>query len=286
MFTVEAKGRVSPRDVAAGSMTIRQKGIPMSDSTSDNDARPMTTLGWVAGGIIVVGIVLALILLVRPFATPATAVPLKNAEPSKSVAGATQWAAVLRSPLAGPTGGVDLSWLKTGVTDDGRPWIGSEHPVLEIDEFVDFQCPRCCEACPFLQRMFTRFPDKIRIYVRHLPRSSDGVPEAVDGSSPSCQLARAAICAGRQHQYWEAHDYLFHHRAQLASKNTCVSTLCRYLGLDEEVFRRCLDDPSVRRALARDLDDAQRLGIRETPTFVAGGKTYRGGIPDAVLDSL
>jgi protein-disulfide isomerase len=258
----------------------------MSKSDSDNDARPMTTVGLVAGGVIVVGIVLALILLVGPLGKPNAASPTQETgSAAPSGAGATQWAAVLRTPLEGGAE-ADLSWLKTGVTDEGRPWIGAEHPTLELDEFVDFQCPRCCEACPFLQRLFTRFPDKVRIYIRHLPHSPEGVPEAADSQSRSCQLARAAICAGRQGRYWEAHDYLFHHRDQLASKNTCVSTLCRQLGLDEEAFRRCLSDPSVQAVLARDVDDARKLGIRATPTFVAGGKPYRGGIPDEVVDAL
>jgi protein-disulfide isomerase len=257
----------------------------MGSSVSDNEAQRKNIVGWVAGSVLVVGVVLALILLTRPLAKTTAASPSQAPSPALSGAQANQWAAVLRAPLDGG-GAEDMSWLKTGITDDGRPWIGAEHPVLELDEFVDFQCPRCCEACPFLQRLFARFPNKVRIYIRHLPRTAEGVPEEADGSSRSCQLTRAAICAGRQGRYWEAHDYLFHHRAEMGSKHTCVSALCRQLGLDEEVFRRCLDEPSVQKALARDVDDARKLGIRETPTFVAGGTTYRGGIPDDVVDAL
>jgi protein-disulfide isomerase len=254
----------------------------MSEAAPDNERRfPVGVGTLVAAAVVLVAGIVLLVLAKRTVQAGTVGVPSAPGVVSAPAVGAAmQWATVLSTPWDGGVVPGDLSWLRTGVTEDGRPWMGAARPALEIDEFVDFQCPRCCEACPFLQRLFTRFPDKVRIYIRNLPRTAEGVVDKTDGASRSCQLARAAICAGRQGRYWEAHDYLFHHREQMSERQTCVTAMCQALGLDDVAFRTCLEDPSVNQALGRDVADAQKLGIRETPTFVAGGKAYRGGIPD------
>ncbi len=259
----------------------------MSDVMSDKSHRLEARTATIAAAAIVLVLGGASILLVRR----ALGTPPGGASPAPAVAAAApasaamQWAAVLRTSVgSGPA--QDLSWLQTGVANDGRPWMGAAHPSLEIDEFVDFQCPKCCEACPFLQRLFARFPNQVRIYMRHLPRTQAGASAADDPGSRSCQMASAAICAGRQGQYWEAHDYLFSHREQLSEQHTCAAALCQTLGLDYHAFRSCMEDPAVRQSLERDATDARNLGITETPTFVVQGKAYARAIPDEVLAGL
>jgi protein-disulfide isomerase len=101
---------------------------------------------------------------------------------------------------------------------------------------------------------------KLRYVVRDLPLESIH-PQAF-------KAAEATHCAAEQGKYWELHDRLFANQQQLDRAG--LGAHARALGLDGAAFDRCLDGGKYAERVRKDVNEAQRLGIGGTPTFLVG----------------
>jgi protein-disulfide isomerase len=90
----------------------------------------------------------------------------------------------------------------------------------------------------------------------------------------------AALCAGRQGRFWEMNDLLFQQAEEIRQQDLPVRGLAERLALSLEEFDCCMGDPATRDLLARDIAEANRLGIRGTPAFRIDGQIYYGKVPD------
>jgi protein-disulfide isomerase len=103
--------------------------------------------------------------------------------------------------------------------------------------------------------------------------------------------ALAAFCAGEQEAFWPYHDALF--ASDDLSPEWLGQTAAR-LGLNLPRFESCLGSEKARAAVLADAQEARRLGINGTPTFVINGKPVSGavgfndfkGLIDRALESL
>jgi protein-disulfide isomerase len=84
----------------------------------------------------------------------------------------------------------------------------------------------------------------------------------------------AARCAGVSGKYWPYHDRLF--AAQPRFRRGDLLAYAGELGLDPEMFARCLDERRFAADVERDVDEAQALGINSTPTFLINGRRVIG----------
>jgi protein-disulfide isomerase len=145
----------------------------------------------------------------------------------------------------------------------GDPRLGRSEALIGIVEFSDYQCPYCSG---FHQEIF---PKLRKEYL------DTGVVQFIHKDLPLSQIhpqalpaALAANCAGKQRHYWEMHDALYLNRGQLGP--ALYSDLARKFKLDEHQFSSCLTDPDSMKQIQRDVDEAQRLGVNATPSFVIG----------------
>ncbi|MFN2530599.1 MAG: thioredoxin domain-containing protein [Pyrinomonadaceae bacterium] len=136
-------------------------------------------------------------------------------------------------------------------------------PVV-VREFSDFQCPYCKEVQDVIARLLKEYPTRVRLVFTNLP---------LDIHSQSFPSARAAYCAGKQGRFWDYHDALF------ASRNISpdfFQRLSEQLGLNTVLFEKCLGSDESNAAVLADLQEARRLGIAGTPTFIVNGRVLRG----------
>jgi protein-disulfide isomerase len=94
------------------------------------------------------------------------------------------------------------------------------------------------------------------------------------------KAAEAARCAGDQDKYWDMHDKLFANQNQLQ-----VAKLPEYakaIGLNESEFDACLTKGKYANAVSKDMEQANTLGVRGTPTLVLG-RTDGDKVKDAVI---
>ena len=100
--------------------------------------------------------------------------------------------------------------IPAGVTAEGHPWIGAEHPVLEITEFTDYQCFQCRKMHLYLRELIARYPDKIRLVHRNYPMDHEFNPIVKEPfHSGSGRMALLAIHAAASGSFWELNDLLF-----------------------------------------------------------------------------
>jgi protein-disulfide isomerase len=163
---------------------------------------------------------------------------------------------------------------------DGFPSVGPKDAPIVIVEFSDFQCPYCARFHDqTLQSLLAAYPGKIRFVYRHFPLSSI--------HSNAFRAAEASMCAYEQGAFWLYHDRIYENQAKLGSE--LFVQIASDLGLDLESFRSCLVNEDYKDQVQSDVDFADSLGVRSTPTFFINGLPFIGAQPlDAfkqVIDS-
>lgn len=144
------------------------------------------------------------------------------------------------------------------------PAIGATQASVIITEFSDFQCPYCRESFKINKQILQAYGDNVKLIFKHLPLHSRSFP-----------AARASFCANEQKRFWEYHDALF---ATEDMSDEGLSKTAEKLDLNMPKFNACLTSETSRQAVLKDLQEAKRLGIDGTPTFIVNGKMFRGAI--------
>jgi protein-disulfide isomerase len=158
---------------------------------------------------------------------------------------------------------------RVNVSTDGDPSLGPEDAPVTIVEFGDYQCPFCqVWYQQTFDQLMANYPNKIRFVYRDFPLA--GHPE-------SLPAAEAADCAGEQGDYWKFHDALYN--GQYTLGRAAYEQYAADQGLDIAVFTACLDDHRYQDEVEADADDAARLGLSGTPSFVINGRILIGALP-------
>lgn len=152
------------------------------------------------------------------------------------------------------------------------PVQGNAAAPVTIVEYADFQCPSCDAFFRTVE------PRLVNAYVK------TGKAKLVFKNFPwigeeSRRAAEAAACAGAQGRFWEYHDLLYTDQRGENSGAFSVPRLKRFaaqLGLDQTSFDACVDGRAYEAAVAADLQEAERLGLTGTPTFVIDGQRIVG----------
>jgi predicted DsbA family dithiol-disulfide isomerase len=140
-----------------------------------------------------------------------------------------------------------------------------EAPVVLV-EYGDYECPHCQEVYPILHELKEQMGDRVAYVYRHFP---------ISRQHPSAQLAaEAAEAAAAQGKFWEMHHRLFTHQNELAFDDLLVHA--RAIGLDEDTFRRALDEHTYAGRVREDFMSGVRSGVNGTPTFYVNGARYDG----------
>jgi protein-disulfide isomerase len=162
--------------------------------------------------------------------------------------------------------------------------MGKADAPLTMVAFVDYECPFCrrfdVETFPRLKKEWID-AGKLRYVVRDLPLEFH--PRAQKASE-------ASYCAADQGKYWEMRDVLVQNQQKLDPDSLVAHA--KGLGLAEAPFRQCLDGGKYAAPVKASLDEARKLGVSGTPTFVigkTGGDALRGvkvigALPFAVFE--
>ncbi len=96
----------------------------------------------------------------------------------------------------------------------------------------------------------------------------------MEGIHPNALSAsKAAYCAGQQDPrlFWALHDWLFANQNAWSSARNAADQFRQQalaLGVDASRYDACVADARTQAAIQRDVNEATRLGIRSTPTFI------------------
>src|SRR5215510_12497199 len=138
---------------------------------------------------------------------------------------------------------------------------------IEIVVFSDFQCPFCAHFATAVREVQSKGIEGVptTIKFKHFPLSIH----------PAALLAhQAAVAAAEQGKFWEMHDLLFTHQADVSREN--ILLYAKTLGLNLERFKSTLDSERTRQLIEADRVEGEKLGIKGTPSFFINGNRYSG----------
>jgi protein-disulfide isomerase len=162
---------------------------------------------------------------------------------------------------------------------------GPPQALLTISEFVDFRCPQCARARETLSQFQQSNPDKVRVVFRHYPLDQACNSALSQQVHPgACAGAFAAECAGEQGKFWEYADILFADQKQYTRQD--LQNYARTVGLDVERFTQCMNDGRTTSLVRADIEEAERINVKATPTLVINGHLIEGLLPPQKLSLI
>lgn len=118
--------------------------------------------------------------------------------------------------------------------------------------------------------MLEKYPNEVKL-----------VHKFVTAHDFSMKAATAAMAANDQGKFWEFHDQLFENQDSLSDAK--LIEIAKTLQLDLKRFNNKLQDPALPEFIARDFDDAKKLGVLATPwVYVNGRHLTERSLPDLI----
>jgi len=155
--------------------------------------------------------------------------------------------------------------------------VGVKSAELKIAVFYDYQCPFCKRMEETLKRVRVKYPQKVVVVYRHFPLN--------EVHSRARELAVAAECASRQDMFLTYHETLFTNQSRL--EKASLDSLANEVGVpDISQFNACISQERPLEKVKRDVQVAQRLGVKVTPTLFINDKMVSGAITEAKLRKL
>ena len=153
------------------------------------------------------------------------------------------------------------------VSQPTRHLKGNAESGITLVEYSDFQCPACSAAEPQIQQLVDDFGDKFQLEYRSFPLRQ---------IHPNAQIgAQAAEAAGMQGKFWEMHDKLFENQKEWSESFNPKKYLKKYaqeIGINEKRFLSDLESDTVKKVVNDQYDEAMKIGLPGTPSFVFEGK--------------
>lgn len=151
---------------------------------------------------------------------------------------------------------------KEAISVQGLSLKGNPLARVAIVEYSDFECPFCGkfvkEVLPQIEEKYIA-TGRVAFAFKHFP---------IEGKHPmAVRAAQLSECAGRQGQFWAAHDGIFALKSPLTAE--ALDTTATKMPLNQTTLADCQAAGSLEVVKAH-AQEARKLGIRSTPSFLIG----------------
>jgi protein-disulfide isomerase/uncharacterized membrane protein len=159
------------------------------------------------------------------------------------------------------------------------PTQGATNGPIVVVSYSDFMCPFCRDLAAALHNYLPSASNRVTTYYKHFPLDTACNPHVGQALHPgACELAKGGVCAQESGRFWEYHEKVFAQRWERATRDD-VLRIGGSVGLDASALGACLDAATTKGRLAKDIDEAARVGVASTPTmFVNGRKLQSSGV--------
>lgn len=147
------------------------------------------------------------------------------------------------------------------ITTEGSPFMGKADAPVVMTVFTDYQCPYCARLHPLLKQLVENNKDTLKIVFKNLPLQMHKFAK---------KAASAALAAHSSGKFMEMQDELYKNMNNIDINN--VRKIASDLGLDLDEFERKMNSKEIQRLISMDIMDAEKLGVRGTPTIFINGK--------------
>jgi protein-disulfide isomerase len=115
-----------------------------------------------------------------------------------------------------------------------------------------------------LEQVFKKYPNEVKLVHKNFPLRNHKYAQ---------KAAAAALAANRQGKFWEFHDRLFKNPNRLNDQK--LQEIARELTLNEEKFKKDMQDTEILKMISQDIRDGVKAGVRGTPTIFINGRLLR-----------
>lgn len=182
--------------------------------------------------------------------------------------------ALLKGGKAAPKPPAEPRIVSIGFRD--APSLGAADAPVVMVEFVDYQCGYCrryhVSTFDSLRKRYVE-SGKVRYVVKDLPLPFHGQARG------AALAARCVAELGGREAYWRMADALFLNQAKLSAE--LIERLAGEQGIDPARLGACAADKKTAERIDADVQEAGRVGITGTPSFVIG--TAKGDIVTGTL---
>jgi protein-disulfide isomerase len=155
--------------------------------------------------------------------------------------------------------------------EEGRSMLGDPDAPITIVEFSDFQCPHCSKANAVVKEVLEKYKGTVKVVFMHMPLQELGVRAAAYFEAAQLQDPQKA---------WMLHDLLFAGReAYRDSGEAWLKDAAQSIGLDVERLEEDAASELVLQRIQAHVAEAERIGLRGTPSFIVGGVLLPGYAP-------
>jgi len=136
------------------------------------------------------------------------------------------------------------------------PYRGLRNAPITLIVFSSFTCQACAQSSEVLDQLLALYPQKLKIVWKDLPSDLNLAQTA----------AIAARCSQQQGKFWQYHDELYKEQANLSAET--FNQIAVGLGLNQEIFNRCLSGQQTLPLVQYGLQDATQAGVNNVPFFM------------------
>ncbi len=151
--------------------------------------------------------------------------------------------------------------------------IGTSTPKLTIVEFSSFSCPKSKNSFTKIRQLGLKYKNDVKIIFRHYPTDEN-----------SFLLSQVSYCSGEQGLFWPMHDKLFQNQNNFYNEE--INNFAKQIGLDMNLFSKCMEVNKYEDEIKNDMIDAERLDIKGTPTWFFNGRKVSGDISLEMMESI
>ncbi len=145
-------------------------------------------------------------------------------------------------------------------------------PASPSWSFPTFSAPTARKRSLKLNAVLKAYPNDVKLIFKQYP---------LDIHSQAALAAAAALAAQRQGKFWQLHDAMFADRTHLS--RPAIVAMAGKVGLDVKQFQQDWDSAAIKKALAKDQADGDKIGVDATPSIYIDGQKYNGAL---ALDAI
>ena len=161
--------------------------------------------------------------------------------------------------------------------------LGAENADVVIELYSDYVCPICYMENIMLHEAVKDFSN-IKIVHHNLPFDKECNPYITVNMHPNaCFMAKGALAAGKQGNYWEMGSLLYENQP---TRMEDMLKLADQLGFNKDKFVQDMESETTAKEIENELVNANNLGIDSTPTIYINGDQVVGIKPYYELKDL
>ena len=154
---------------------------------------------------------------------------------------------------------------------------GPATAVVTLVQYGDYECPYTRQSTWIVQAIQQQLGDRLRFVFRNFP--------LVEIHPHALRAAEAAEAAAAQGQFWQMHDFIFHHQHTLEDAD--LTGFATILDFDMQHYARDMAEHLHLPRIEEEREGGERSGVQGTPMFFINGVLYLGSWEqDALLAAL